>query len=370
MPSKGNGDPLFQGKGANLIKNRKQVLLALSGGVDSAICAHLLKRQGYHVHGLFIKMTDRSQEEASLSSARKIAKALSISFSVIDKTQAFRRTVIDYFLNTYQTGLTPNPCVVCNPAIKFATLIEVSRGLGIETLATGHYARVKTSKKGKTFLLKGLDKAKDQSYFLHRLDKDLLKRLKFPLGLLSRKRVEKIAAEIGIKSLIQQESQDVCFLRGDYRQYLRRALGTKFERPGPIKTADGTTKGYHNGLSGFTIGQRRGLGIPDARPFYVVRLEPATNTLVIGKEEELFTSRCKVKEINWLVEPSEKMLVSIQVKLRSRHVPANANLKLYTSSGGREGVVYFMKPQRAVTPGQFAVFYKGPLVLGGGTVCR
>ncbi len=370
MPCEGHGDSIFQGKGADLTNQAEKVLVALSGGVDSAVAAFLLHRQGYRVHCMFIKMTGTRQEEAALSSARKISESFGLPFYVVDRQDAFKRTVIEYFTETYQQGLTPNPCVVCNPEIKFGAMAETANRLGIRFLASGHYARIKKNKTGHVFLLKALDEKKDQSYFLHRLKPKQLRTIIMPLGTITRKEVEKIAEEIGIASLIQKESQDVCFLRGDYREFIRHGIDKAVSRPGFIKTTNGTIKGRHKGLFDFTIGQRRGLAIPDATPYYVIRLDVETNTLVIGKEDELFTTSCRITQINWLFRPSKKMLKkNVYVKLRSRHRASRAIVSLDSTDSSR-GTIDFLEPQRAVTPGQFAVFYSGPLVIGGGTVCK
>ncbi|RUM87630.1 MAG: tRNA 2-thiouridine(34) synthase MnmA, partial [Thermodesulfatator sp.] len=301
------------------------MLLGLSGGVDSSVAAFILKEQGLDVHGLFVRMTCTSQEKESLGCADKIAQFLKIPLVVVDWSKIFRKKVIDRFISTYLAGRTPNPCVMCNPQVKFQALIKESEKLGIPFVSTGHYSRIKQCASNQTFLLRARDPGKDQSYFLHQLDKQVISRLILPLGNFSRIEVEKMASRIGITDLVQQESQDVCFLKGDYRRFLRQMDSFK-QVPGPIKTTRGTVKGQHHGLADYTIGQRKGIGIPDKSPYYVVALDPSKNTLVIGKDEELFKGHCMVEKINWLVEPKTSLLSNVSVKLRSRHKAVAARI--------------------------------------------
>ncbi len=342
--------------------------MAVSGGVDSAVAALLLRQQGYQVHGLFIKMTGSSREMAALNSAENLSKSLEMPLHSVDTKDTFQKEVIEYFFRTYESGLTPNPCVICNPSVKLKAAINTANRLGINRIATGHYARVRCTGRGKHFLLKALDEKKDQSYFLHRVGPKVLERLLLPLGGLTRQAVEKMAKERGLEGMVQKESQDICFLAGDYKLHLERYTENR-DRPGPISTTDGRLVGRHLGLSRYTIGQRRGLGIPDKTPYYVVRIDPSSNTLIIGKKEELFQAECQVCDLHWFVDASKIISSTVSVKLRSRHKPVRARIKPVSNADGRV-IVYFREPQRAITPGQFAVFYRKSLVLGGGVICR
>ncbi len=330
--------------------------------------ALLLRDRGMEVHTLFIRMTGSRTEELALESAAGISQTIGGPFHVSDMQGPFRKKVMEYFFRTYEAGLTPNPCVICNPVIKLEALLQTADALGIDLVATGHYARVVKKACGEHLLSKAADESKDQSYFLHRADSRVLERLLLPLGDLTRQEVEAMAREEGLSGLIQKESQDVCFLQGSYRNWLHN-IPENLRVPGPIKTADGTIKGEHRGLCCYTIGQRRGLGIPDRTPYYVIRIEPDYNTLVIGKKEELFRETCRVENVHWLARPSEFLSSTIEVKLRSRQEAVRARITR-SSHGDSCVTVEFEEPQRAVTPGQFAVFYKGRLVLGGGVICR
>ena len=336
--------------------------------MDSAVAAILLRKQGFQVQTLFVRMTGSSRERAAQESAARISEKLGLPFHTQDMQETFQREVVDYFFKTYESGMTPNPCVICNPLVKLKAALEVAERLEADHIATGHYARIRINSQGQPFLLSAVDASKDQSYFLHQTARDSLKRLVLPLGGLLKETVRMIAEEYEIEGLVQEESQDICFLSGDYKMHLKQ-YAKDMEKPGPIKTSDGKLKGMHRGLSRYTIGQRRGLGIPDKTPYYVVRMEPSTNTLVIGKKEELFQESCRVKKVNWLVDPSRVFSYAVRVKLRSRHKPVRARLEPGHDESG-ELIIHFEAPQRAVTPGQFAVLYKEALVLGGGVICR
>ena len=340
----------------------------MSGGVDSAVAAWLLQEKGFRVQGLFIRMTGTEKEEQALSSARAVSDILGIRLHIADMQKEFRHRVLEYFLDAYRSCKTPNPCVICNPDIKIASALAIASNLGIQLIATGHYARRKITAGGRAFLMTARHSPKDQSYFLHQLNKKVLGHLIMPLGGLDRKTVENISKEAGINSHIQEESQDICFLRGDYRKYIRQMPGMS-PVPGPIVKTDGTIAGEHKGLVDYTVGQRRGLGIPDKTPYYVIHLDHRSNTLVIGKKHELLKKSCLVSGINWLAEPGMAICSSLQVKLRSRHKPVKASVQI-SRKDNRTAIVCFQEAQHAVTPGQFAVFYKGPLVIGGGTICK
>ncbi len=344
---------------------KKSVLVLASGGVDSTVAAHLLKEQGFQVHGLFLKMTRLPEEKAAMESALRMFRRLGIELHVEDVSERFYSEVVGYFQRTYMSGKTPNACCICNWEIKLKTASEVADRLGLSFIATGHYAKVIHGKR--PLLIMGRDPAKDQSYFLHRVKTRALRRLILPLGDTFKSEVRKKAQELGLSGLIHEESQDICFFKGDYRDFLKKRV-PELQRKGNIVDTRGRILGTHKGVASYTVGQRRGLGIPDSTPYYVVEIRAAENVVVVGKEKDLYKGEVEVRDINWIVEPERLASLRCKVKIRSRHVPARAELELLDDTAGRVKV-RFDSPQKAVTPGQFAVFYKGRAVLGGGIIC-
>jgi tRNA-specific 2-thiouridylase len=272
--------------------------------------------------------------------------------------------VVDYFVKTYQRGKTPNPCLVCNPSIKFGTVLSAARERGVSCLATGHYARTETDENGRFRLFKGADHQKDQSYFLGFLSQEQLKAACFPLGNMTKAAVRKLAEETGLHPLSKEESQDVCFIKGTtYGEFLARQKS--FEpRPGPIEDVSGNVLGQHNGLHLFTIGQRRGIHCPASEPYYVVRIDILNNRLVVGFKKDLFSSECRVSGINWIGGgPASPITAHIRLRYRHKAVPS-----LVFPIGKDTAIVKFKEAQSAVTPGQGAVFYREDEVLGGGWI--
>lgn len=361
MPSKGNGDQFQQGE--VLILKKESALLSLSGGVDSAVAAFLALESGLHAEAMFLMLQPEDRSLTSLLSAQRIAQKLNIPLHVIEKIKEFNDDVINYFIEGYKRGITPNPCVVCNPRIKFRNGLKLMEKLGLDCFMTGHYARIEWVD-GMPVLLKGMDSSKDQSYFLHQIPRKDLSRIKFPLGSLKKDDIKKIALNAGLEAIVQEESQEICFIKGDYRTFLKMS-GISFE-PGEIITLDGKILGEHNGLHNYTIGQRSGLGIPDATPYYVIALNVVKNQVIIGKEKDLYRDKLFVDDVNWLSDPEEAYQSFCTVKIRYRHQGALA--RLYPTKDSRVSLE-FETPQRAVTPGQYAVFYDGEKVLGGGRIC-
>jgi tRNA-uridine 2-sulfurtransferase len=351
--------------------------IALSGGVDSLVAAHLLKKEGFSLLGLhfltgFEPWVPLSLPSTTASAPLDMAKArlaplaaqLDLPIEVVDLRAAFHRKVIDYFTTGYAQARTPNPCLVCNPGIKFGDLLARARQRGADFLATGHYARIIRDSEGTPCLLKGVDPAKDQSYFLARLTAAQLARANFPLGELTKAHTRTIARREGLRPLGHQESQDICFIRdGAYRDFLTRQPGF-LTTPGPVVNTQGRQLGTHQGLHRYTIGQRRGIGIPGPDPYYVVRLEPQTNRLVVGVKDALYRRSCRVEEINWIGSPPREPQ-TVAVRIRYRHRAAEA--RLIPRSDHCADIV-FTEPQKAVTPGQGAVFYNDEQVLGGGWI--
>ena len=357
---------------------RSTVAVALSGGVDSAVAAYRLRRDGFGVIGLhFITGYEPSglphEKEEKLAFSDREARArrqlsplcreLDIVLHVLDLRELFQREVVDYFIGSYTNGLTPNPCIRCNAAVKFGAAGQSARQLGARYLATGHYARISNGK-GCRRLFKGVDAAKDQSYFLARLNQQQLSRAVFPLGELTKDQVRRQARELGWQPLLKRESQDVCFV-GDqkYGGFLAAQPGFQ-PQPGPIEDLNGRLLGRHPGLHCFTIGQRRGINCPAPEPYYVVRLDARRNCLVVGRRDDLITGQCLVRSINWICREPVKP-ISVQVKVRYRHQAVGATVTPLHSGRAR---IDFARPIEAVTPGQGAVFYRSDEVLGGGWI--
>ena len=341
--------------------------VAISGGIDSLVSAFLLRAAGHDVVGLhFLNgFEDPPVEADATHPVHRIGAQLDIPIHVIDLAEPFRQSVVAYFSASYRAGRTPNPCQFCNPLIKFGHLWEHAARLGADFLATGHYARIMRSSDGRYHLLRGVDPRKDQSYFLARLSPEQLSRTQFPLGEISKDETRRLASAHGLKPLNTGESQDVCFIReNNYAQFLATHDGLA-PSPGPIVDIEGRVIGRHQGLHLFTIGQRRGIDCPAAAPYYVVRIEPEENRLVVGFRHALARRECEVERINWINPPSG-FPAEVGVKIRYRHKAADA---LLTAGATDQRVgIRFHTPQDAVTPGQGAVFYDGEEVLGGGWI--
>lgn len=340
------------------------IAIAVSGGIDSLVSAYLLKKQGYDVFGVHFLSGYESPIEVESRMIQALGRQLDMSVVVIDLKSAFKTMVVDYFTAAYQNGETPNPCLVCNPAIKFGSLLEEARKLGASQFATGHYARVEKDVLGGYRLYKGMDAGKDQSYFLSRLTQDQLARACFPLGTWTKDRVRKLALEKGLVPVTRQESQDVCFIRDiTYADFLERTTGIH-PQPGKIIDTNGRRVGTHNGLHRFTVGQRRGINCPASNAYYVIRIDMRHNLLVVGFKDELVVQGCRVRDINWIAGAPDGP-VAVDTRIRYRHKAVASTV----SPDGNDGaVVQFAQPQSAVTPGQGAVFYRGEEVLGGGWI--
>ncbi len=351
-----------------------RALIAMSGGVDSSVAAYLMKKQGFDCAGCTMKLY--TNEDAGLSKektccslddtedARRVAQRLGLPFYVFNYTEEFRRSIIGHFTETYLLGQTPNPCIDCNRYMKFGALLDRALLLGYDTLATGHYARIRFDGE-KYHLLKGLDASKDQSYVLCCLTQEQLAHLAFPLGEMTKEEARKIAAEQGFLNARKPDSQDICFVPdGDYASVVERFSGT-VSVPGNFVTEDGRVLGRHKGIIHYTIGQRKGLGLSLPAPLYVVRIDPEKNEVVLGPQEALFGSRVTVKNMNWISGKAPEEPITVQAKLRYRQPPAEA---LACPQADGSFLLEFTVPQRAVTPGQTAALYDGEEVLGGGTI--
>jgi tRNA-specific 2-thiouridylase len=352
-----------------------RVCVGMSGGVDSSVAAYLLKQQGYDVIGLTFRgwpQDCRSIEEdkccgpQAVADARMVAHSLDIPYYVIDEIDTFQREVMDYFAAEYKRGRTPNPCVICNEKVKFGSLMRKARALGAEYIATGHYARISEGRNGARYeLRRSRDPKKDQTYFLFSLNQEQLSRAMFPLGDMTKEETRVVAKEIGLKTYGKEDSQEVCFVpENDYRRFLRESANV-VDTQGEIVRRDGQVLGQHNGVHNFTIGQREGLnlgGLP--RPLYVIELEAATNRVFVGEAEELLRDEFEVSNCVWHTEPTERMEVT--VKPRHQHPGCDSVVERGNNGNAR---VRLPEPQRAITPGQAAVFYQDDLVVGGGWIC-
>ncbi|MHB8811296.1 MAG: tRNA 2-thiouridine(34) synthase MnmA [Desulfobulbaceae bacterium] len=342
---------------------REKIGVAMSGGVDSSVTACLLQRLGFEVHGFFMQLPLTGGTREQVRRVETLAGRLAIPLHTIDMSNFFTGTVISYFVRTYLRGCTPNPCVICNEQVKFGVLFREMRARGMERMATGHYARIGRSENDVPVLRRGLDPCKDQSYFLCRLGRETLTRLLLPLGERTKKEVYHLAAEMNLQGVHGPESQDVCFLAGSSVAAFIAGQGIP-EQPGDIVTDGGKVIGRHRGLWHYTIGQRRGLSLPDASPWYVRELDAFHNRLLVCKKEALLARRALLSEVRWLgEEPALPWQVLVQI--RGRHSPTPAVL---TCAGPGQWHLDFTQPQRAVTPGQFAVFYLGDAVLGSGII--
>lgn len=357
---------------------RGRVLVALSGGVDSAVAAALLIEAGYQVTGVTFRLWAEQPPDISTSlpasssisdaikDACRIAEFLGIAHEVVDLRKPFETEVVDYFTCEYSRGRTPNPCVICNRKIKFAALLHKAKQIKSPYIATGHYARVEyCAERGRHLLKKGLDQAKDQSYMLYNLTQEQLARCLFPLGGLTKKQVRARARELGLAVAGQKESQEICFIPGnDYRAFLKHR-GIKVE-PGPIVDRNGQILGRHSGVPFYTVGQRRGLGLNARHPLYVLEIRLRDNTIVVGERAGLYRSKAELAEINLIAlsELAQEERVTVKIRYRAPEVPA----LLAPLSKGRQARLTFETPQPAVAPGQAAVFYRDDLVLGGGLI--
>jgi len=347
----------------------QKVVAALSGGVDSSVAAALLQQQGYEVIGLTLRLwTDPAHPPASSSetAARAAAERLGIPLHVVDLTETFHQNVVQFFLDGYAAGVTPNPCVHCNRLVKWGVMLEQAQALGADFLATGHYARKRTAEDGRIELVRALDHSKDQTYVLHVLTQDRLARALFPVGDYPKAAIRSLARNFDLPAATRRESQDLCFLAGeDYRDFIRRNA-PQIARPGLIVTRDGKILGEHQGLAYYTIGQRKGLNVSSRLPLYVLAKESATNTLVVGLEDELGSSELEVKEVNWISGAAPAAPFRAEVK--TRYTAKEARALVTPLADGSRAQVRFDAAQRDITPGQAAVFYNGELVLGGGLI--
>jgi tRNA-specific 2-thiouridylase len=367
-----------------------KIAVAMSGGVDSSAAAAMLKAQGHDLVGFTMQLwnqrrgisVDENGEPLpsrccsldDVYDARRVAEELGFPFYVLNLEKEFERDVVQPFVDSYLHGETPIPCVACNSRLKFASLDKLASSLGCEKVATGHYARVEFDQATNRYrLLRGLDPQKDQSYFLWELTQDQLSRALFPLGESSKSDARQAARDHQLAVAEKKESQEICFVPdGDYAGFIDRYLAAEEQTdrlpgPGEIVTTDGAVLATHTGIHRFTIGQRRGIGVAESRPLYVLRIESEKNRVVVGYTDELLSQSFTAAGVNWIAFDNPTAPVRAEVRIRYRHIAAPATI---TPLDGHRVQIDFDEPQRAITPGQATVFYRGDEVLGGGWIAK
>jgi len=350
----------------------------MSGGVDSSVAAGLIAREGRRLVGFSMQLVDRLEGEEDrygrccspddFRDARRVADRFGFPHYVLDMEDEFRRHVLQPFADDYAGGRTPSPCVRCNTFVKFGELVARARAVGAGRVATGHYAILeRDARSGRTLLRRATDREKDQSYFLFDLSEEQRRRAEFPLGRLTKEQVRDLAREMGLSAADKPESMDLCFVeRGEsYRDWLDRRGLAGATPPGEIVDRGGRVLGHHEGVSGFTVGQRRGLGVAADRRLYVVAVEPATRRVVVGSDEALRSDVCTLERVRWIPFERPRGPLRARVRIRSTHEGAEATIE---DLGDGRARIRFDEAQRAVAPGQAAVAYDGDLVLGGGWI--
>lgn len=347
----------------------KTVLVGMSGGVDSSVAAYLLKKSGYHVIGVTMQMWHPPEcfDSYVLRDAKRVARFLDIPFYVMDFKEEFREHVIRYFVSEYRRGCTPNPCIACNRYVKWEALLKKSLAMGADFIATGHYARIKVLPNGRYTVCRAGSIRKDQTYALYQLTQQQLKHTLFPIGEYGKEEIRDIARRAGIPVAEKPDSQEICFVPdGDYAAFLETETN-ETEQPGNFVDLDGKILGVHKGISHYTIGQRKGLGIAFGEPVFVVEIRPETREVVLGRAKDVFADTLLASNLCYMAADSFAGLHQVTAKIRYNHEGTPAIV-----CGVKDGILKlsFPEPVRAVTPGQAVVLYDGEHVLGGGTICR
>ena len=357
--------------------NKPKVVVGMSGGVDSSVAAWLLKEQGYDVIGVTMQIWQDEEKEAveesggccglsAVDDARRVAWDLGIPYYVMNFKEEFREHVIDYFVDEYRNGRTPNPCIACNRYVKWESLLKRSLDIGADYIATGHYARIEQLENGRYALRMSVTAAKDQTYALYNLTQYQLAHTLMPVGAYSKDQIREIADRINLKVAHKPDSQEICFIPDhDYAAFIERESGKTVPGPGNFVSADGKILGKHKGITHYTVGQRKGLNLSLGHPVFVTGIRPETNEVVIGENEDVFTDTLTCSRLNFMSVPDLTEPMRVKAKIRYAHQGAFC---LIEKIGEDRVKCTFEEPVRAVTPGQAAVFYDGEYVLGGGTI--
>lgn len=354
-------------------RRNKKVLMAMSGGVDSSVSAAILKKDGYDVVGITMEIWPKKADDfggccsaSAVDDAKKVADKLKIPHYVLNFREEFKKLVIDDFVKEYKNGRTPNPCVRCNRHIKFDLLMKKADELGADFVATGHYAVIVKGKKMYE-LRKSSDKNKDQSYFLYDFSQEALKRTLFPLGKMTKTKTRLLAKKLGLSVADKKDSQEICFIENNNYGAFVSENSAEPIKPGPIYSADGTRLGMHKGIIYYTVGQRKGLGIPFGKPFYVIKIDPAQNAIIVGEENETLGRSLVAEGFRWTSIDAPADVFTAKAKIRYMNEETEAQIQPLENN---EVSVSFKKPVKAITPGQSVVLYKNDTVLGGGVICR
>lgn len=357
----------------------KKVVVGMSGGVDSSVAAYLLKKQGYEVIGVTMQIwqdeNQFTQAEnggccglSAVDDARRVADRLEIPYYVMNFKHEFKKNVMDYFTAEYLRGRTPNPCIACNRYVKWESLLQRSLEIGADYIATGHYARVEQLVNGRYAIRNSVTAAKDQTYALFNLTQEQLAHTLMPVGDYTKDEIRAIAEEIGLMVAHKKDSQEICFIPDqDYAGFIDRECGEQVPPPGNFVSVDGEVLGRHKGITHYTVGQRKGLGIALGHPVFVVEIRPETNEVVLGENEDVFTDRLYADHLNFMSLPDIREPIMLNAKIRYSHAGSPCRV---VRTGEGEICCEFMEPVRAVTPGQAVVLYDGDYVAGGGIILR